>query len=105
MGSSLYRLLGARLGQGYEKAKSRPLFRDIVQATPSVTIDKHEILVRLQKRVHNPLLIAAGCGETAVRVPWLGRKRLRRVHGALLCGLDHSEDRRFDRPGKTGAKL
>ena len=38
MASSLYRLLGHRIGNGYETAKSRHLFRDLVDATAQVTI-------------------------------------------------------------------
>ena len=37
-------------------------------------IDPHEISVRFQKRSHNPLLLAAGFGQTDVKVPWLGRR-------------------------------
>jgi len=81
MGSSLYRLLGARIGHGYETAKSRHLFRDLVDATATVTIGEGDIVVRFQKRAHNPLLIAAGFAETDIRVPWLGGKRLRFVLG------------------------
>ncbi len=81
MGSSLYRLLGARIGGGYETAKSRHLFRDLVDATASVMIGERDIVVRFQKRAHNPLLIAAGFAETDIRVPWLGGKRLRFVVG------------------------
>jgi hypothetical protein len=79
MASSLYRLLGAKLGHGYQRAKSRHIFRDFIDATATLIIDEKEILVRFQKRAHNPLLIAAGFDKTHIRVPWLGRKRLRFV--------------------------
>ena len=38
MASSLYRLLAARIGNGYESAKSRHLFRDFIDASAGVTI-------------------------------------------------------------------
>jgi hypothetical protein len=76
MGSSLYRLLGAQLGNGYQRAKSRHLFRDFVDATAHITIAAKEISVRFQKRAHNPLLLAAGFDQTETKVPWLGNKRL-----------------------------
>lgn len=76
MASSLYRLLGAKVGNGYEHARSRHIFRDLIDATASVTIDKETITVRFQKRAHNPLLIAAGYHRTDVQIPWLGNKRL-----------------------------
>jgi len=81
MASSLYRHLGAQLGHGYQRAKSRHIFRDFIDATATLIIDEKEILVRFQKRAHNPLLIAAGFDKTHIRVPWLGRKKLRFVFG------------------------
>ena len=38
MASSLYRLLGARIGNGYEAAKSRHLFRDFIDATATIQV-------------------------------------------------------------------
>jgi hypothetical protein len=76
MASSLYRLLGAQLGNGYQRAKSRHLFRDFVDATAHVDIGPKEIAVSFQKRAHNPLLLAAGLDQTVTRVPWLGNRRL-----------------------------
>jgi hypothetical protein len=77
MASSLYRLLGQRIGQGYEVAKSRHLFRDFIDATATIRLTEQEVVVRFQRRSHNPLLLAAGFGETNVAIPWLGKKRLR----------------------------
>jgi len=81
MASSLYRVLGARIGRGYQTAKSQHIFRDFIDATASVQISEDEILVRFQKRAHNPLLIAAGFHETDIRVPWLGGRRLQLIFG------------------------
>jgi hypothetical protein len=81
MASSLYRLLAVRIGNGYEVAKSRHLFRDFIDASAEVSITGGEIVVRFQKRAHNPLLIAAGFDKTDAAVPWLRSKRLRLVFG------------------------
>jgi hypothetical protein len=81
MASSLYRLLAGRIGRGYEQVKSRHLFRDFVDASARVTLGESEIVVRYQKRAHNPLLVAAGLDQTETRIPWLGGKRLRLVFG------------------------
>jgi len=81
MASSLYRLLGARVGRGYEVAKGRHIFRDFIDAVGLITLADDAILVQYQKRAHNPLLIAAGFGTTDVPIPWLGNKRLRFVFG------------------------
>lgn len=81
MASSLYRLLGERLGNGYATAKSQHIFRDFINAVAHVMISERDITVRFQKRAHNPLLMAAGFADTAVAVPWLGRKKLRLLFG------------------------
>lgn len=81
MASSLYRLLGAQIGRGYEEAKGRHIFRDFIDAVGLITLTDNEIIVQYQKRAHNPLLIAAGFANTDVSVPWLGDKRLRLVFG------------------------
>jgi len=81
MASSLYRLLAGRISRGYETAKSRHLFRDFIDATAAVTVTATEIEVRFQRRAHNPLLLAAGFGQTDVAIPWMQRKHLRFVFG------------------------
>jgi hypothetical protein len=81
MASSLYRLLAARIGNGYEVAKSRHLFRDLIHASATLGVGEKEVVVRFQKRAHNPLLIAAGFDKTDTPIPWLGGKRLRLVFG------------------------
>ena len=85
MASSLYRLLAVRIGNRYEVAKSRHLFRDFVDASAEISITEGEIVVRFQKRAqYNPVgtwVVAAGFGKTDEVVPWLGRKRLRLVFG------------------------
>jgi transposase len=86
MASGLYRLLGARIGNGYEVAKSRHLFRDFIDATATIRLTEQEVVVRFQRRAHNPLLLAAGFGETNVAIPWLGNKRLRIELGQAAVG-------------------
>jgi hypothetical protein len=74
MASSLYRHLAQRIGNGYETAKSRHLFRDFIDATAVLQIDERAITVRYQKRAHNPLLMAAGFDQIDLRIPWLRRR-------------------------------
>ncbi len=81
MASSLYRHLAQSIGNGYEVAKSRHLFRDFIDASAAIEIDRRDIRVHFQKRAHNPLLIAAGFDKTDTRIPWLGNKRLHFVFG------------------------
>ena len=81
MASSLYRLLALKIGNGYQKAKSRHLFRDFIDAAAYIQITENEIIVKFQKRAHNPLLIAAGFNETDLKIPWLENKKLRIILG------------------------
>ena len=81
MASSLYRLLGSRVGKGYEVARADHIFRDFVDATAQVSLTEKDILVRFQKRAHNPLLLAARFDQTQQPVPWLDGKRLRLQFG------------------------
>jgi hypothetical protein len=81
MASSLYRLLAQKVKNGYQRAHSRHLFRNFIDATAFVSIEESEIGVRFQKRAHNPLLLAAGFDQTHESIPWLGNKRLRLTFG------------------------
>jgi hypothetical protein len=81
MGSSLYRLLGNELGQGYERAKSRTLFRDFIDAHATIDIGERDITVRFHKRAHNPLLLKAGFERKHPTIPWLNNKKLHLVFG------------------------
>ena len=81
MASSLYRQLGVRVGQGYERAQPRTLFRHFVQTAATLEVQERALVVRLGRRVHNPLLIAAGYGEDSVPLPWLGGRQLRLTFG------------------------
>lgn len=81
MASSLYRLLGSKLGNRYQKAKSHHIFRDFIDATATLVIAPKEILVQFQKRACNPFLIAADYENVDVPIPWLGGKRLQFIFG------------------------
>jgi hypothetical protein len=81
MASSLYRLLAVRIGNGYETSKSRQLFLDFINASADIRITEKAIVIKFQKRAHNPLLVAAGFDKMGVAVPWLGGKRLSFVFG------------------------
>jgi transposase len=81
MASSLYRMLACRVGNGYEKAKSRHLFADFIDASAQVHIGAGDIEVRFHKRAHNPYLLTADFDKTDQVIPWLGKKRLHLAFG------------------------
>ena len=81
MGSSLYRMLGARIGGAYASAESRHLFRDFIEASARVCIGPKTVEVHFGKRAHNPLLLAAGFQNTDVAIPWWNGRRLQLLFG------------------------
>jgi len=69
--------MGVRVGQGYEKAEARTLYRDLMRHTGKVTITQNEILVQLRARAKDNYLVAAGYPELHQKIPWLNNKTLR----------------------------
>jgi len=76
MASSLYRLLAARVGREYERAQAKKLFRNLLDVSATVTIDETCVHVTLDKRAHNPFLVASGLANQPVPMPWFGNKQL-----------------------------
>ena len=81
MASSLYRLLGTRIGRGYETARSNHIFRDFIDATATIDLTEHEVVVKFQKRAHNPLLLAADFDKERLPIPWLGNRKPQLIFG------------------------
>lgn len=77
LASTLYRIFASRIGNGYETAKFSRIFRNFIDATAKVEITERDIIVRFQKRAHNPMLLNAGYDTLDIPVPWLGNKRLK----------------------------
>jgi len=76
-GSSLYRLIAARIGREYERAQAKKLFRNLLDVSATVTIAESDIVVTLDKRPYNPFLVASGLAKEPTPMPWFGNKRLR----------------------------
>jgi len=75
----LYRNLADRL-KGFAQASPSTLFRKFVDTPGAIEITAEGVIVRLNKRAHNPLLKEAGLMRSTQAVPWLGG---RCVH--LMC--------------------
>jgi transposase len=74
----LYRGLAERL-KGFAQAGPSKLFRKFVDTSGIVEITAKGIIVRLNKRAHNPLLKEAGLTQPTRAVPWLGGRCVRLV--------------------------
>ena len=71
----LYRRLAERL-KGFGRTGPSKLFRKFVDTPGAIEIRAKEVIVRLSKRAHNPLLKEAGLTEPTQPVPWLGGRSL-----------------------------
>src|SRR5208282_4471819 len=76
MASSLHRLLAARVGREYGKAEAKTIFSNLLEVSATVQIDENEVIVSLDKRAHNPYLVASQLTDQPVPMPWLGNRRL-----------------------------
>jgi transposase len=74
----LYRSLAERL-KGFAQAGPSKLFRKFVDTSGIVEITAKGIIVRLNKRAHNPVLKEAGLTQPTRAVPWLGGRCVRLV--------------------------
>ncbi len=77
--SSLYRLPAKRIGRKYERATARWMFRNLLDLSATVIVDKRQVTVVIGKRAHNPYLVPSGLVDESTPMPWFGGKRLRRV--------------------------
>ena len=76
MASSLYRLMAERIGREYQRAGAKKIFRNLLDVSATVTVEEQEVIVKLDKRAHNPFLVSSGLADKPTPMPWFGDKRL-----------------------------
>jgi hypothetical protein len=65
-----YRWLAAQL-RGFEKAKPKQLYRRFVETGGVVDVEASRVVVRFDRRCHNPILREAALDRDGLGVPWL----------------------------------
>jgi ABC-type transport system substrate-binding protein len=60
-----------------ERAQAKQVFRHLLDLSATVTIDDDEVRVTLDKRAHNPYLVASKLTDQPTPMPWFGGKQLR----------------------------
>jgi hypothetical protein len=78
LANGCYRWLAKQL-RGYEKAAPKQLYRRFVETAGVVTTTAKEIVVRFDKRSHNPIMREATQDRPPVPIPWLEGQTLRFV--------------------------
>jgi hypothetical protein len=76
MASALYRLLTAKIGRAYRQAQAKTRFRNLLDVSATVQVEEEAVVVTLDKRAHNPYLVASGLADQPTPMPWFGDKLL-----------------------------
>ena len=76
MAGSLYRLMAQRIGREYERAQPKKIFHNLLDLSARVDIETSRVVVTLDKRAHNPYLVASGLADKPTPMPWFGNKQL-----------------------------
>jgi hypothetical protein len=76
MASSLYRMMAQRIGREYRRSQAKTVFRNLLNVSGKVEITAQSVIVTLDKRAHNPYLVASGLTNQPVPMPWFGNKKL-----------------------------
>ncbi len=76
LASSLYRLMAQRIGREYSRSQAKTVFRHLLDLSGKVEITATSVVVTLDKRAHNPYLVASGLTDRSVPIPWFGNKQL-----------------------------
>ena len=76
MASSLYRIMAQRIGREYSHSHAKTVFRNLLDLSGKVEITATSIVVTLDKRAHNPYLVASGLTNQSTPMPWFGNKNL-----------------------------
>ena len=76
MAGSLYRLMARRIGREYERAQPKTIFRNLLDLSAKVEVETERVVVTIDKRAHNPYLVASGLADKPALMPWFGNKQL-----------------------------
>ena len=76
MAAALYRLMAGKIGREYERSQAKKIFRNLLDVSAKVIVCDDEVVIKLDKRAHNPYLVASGLADTPTPMPWFGNKKL-----------------------------
>ena len=91
MASSLYRMMAQRIGREYSHSTAKTLFRNLLDLSGKVEINAASVVVTLDKRAHNPYLVASGITDRPTPMPWFGNKKLYLSFNNLLSSRPPTE--------------
>jgi hypothetical protein len=69
-------LMAGKIGRECDRAQAKKIFRNLLDVSATVEVGERQVVVTLDKRAHNPYLIASGLADIPTRMPWFGNKQL-----------------------------
>jgi hypothetical protein len=75
LANGCYRWLATRL-HGFDKAKPKQLYRKFVQTAGLIEVMPEQIVVRFDRRAHNPILREAALDRECPPIPWLADRKI-----------------------------
>jgi hypothetical protein len=79
LANGCYRWLGKQL-HGFAAAAPKQLFRRFVATAGLVEVEEGRVVVRFDRRSHNPVLREAALDQQPLPIPWLGNRSVRYVY-------------------------
>jgi hypothetical protein len=76
MASSLYRMMARHIGREYLHAQAKTIFRNLLDLSGKVEVTSASVVVTIDKRAHNPYLVASGLAAQPTPMSWFGNKKL-----------------------------
>lgn len=74
--SACYRWFAGQV-RGWEKAKSRRVWTDLLDREGEVTVTEDEVVVQVRRFSHAPLLLESKLSKDPTPIPWFGGRRVR----------------------------
>src|ERR1035437_2001782 len=74
--TSLYRMMAQRIAREYSHSQAKTVFRNLLDLSGKVEVTATSVVVTLDKRAHNPYLVASGLADQPTGMPWFGDKKL-----------------------------
>jgi hypothetical protein len=75
LANGCYRWLSKHL-RGYEKAAPKHLYHLFVATQGFIKVTSDELIVRFERRSHNPILLEATLDRNRPAIPWLGGRQI-----------------------------
>jgi S-methylmethionine-dependent homocysteine/selenocysteine methylase len=57
-------------------SQAKKIFRNLLDVSATITVEEQEVIVKLDKRAHNPFWVSSGLAGKPTPMPWFGDKRL-----------------------------